>query len=364
MNASGPVPVMLMALQLGPGGTERQLTEIARSLDRSRFEPHVACFLDGPRGDELRKSGVPVLVLPLNKFLSPASIAVALRLRRYLRERRVRLVHTFDYPLTCFGVPVARLARSPVVLSSQRAHRGLHPPIYRRLLRLTDRMVDGVVVNCEAMFRHMVEEERVPPGLIHLCYNGIDAARFSPHGRRATATPAIGAVSLLRPEKGLDILLEAFSKLGREALQLVIVGSGPELPRLQGLAASLGIAGRCRFEPATADVPARLREIDIFVLPSLSEALSNSLMEAMASGCAVVASRVGGNPELVKDQETGLLFDAKDANSLAQSLHRLIEEAAFRDRLGVAASASIRERFSLAASVHRMEEIYSSLLNR
>src|SRR5207244_161276 len=103
-------------------------------------------------------------------------------------------------------------------------------------------------------------------------------------------------------------------------IRLLIVGSGPALPDLQASARRFALGGRCVFEPATRDVGAWLREIDIFVLPSLSEAFSNSLMEAMASGCCVVASRVGGNPELVVEGETGLLFRAADSADLARSL--------------------------------------------
>src|SRR5882672_3405199 len=102
MSPKRPIGVMLMTQQLGPGGTERQLAEIARSLDRSRFSPHVACLVDGVRGQELRAAGVPILHLPLRTFLSPASMREALKLARYLREHRIQLVHAFDHPMICF----------------------------------------------------------------------------------------------------------------------------------------------------------------------------------------------------------------------------------------------------------------------
>ena len=138
---------MLMVRALGMGGTERQAAEIAKFLDRGKFAPHVACFHEGFRAAELRQAGVPILCLPVRSFLSPGAVAAGWRLGRYMRRERIRLVHTFDYPLNCFGVPVARAFRIPVVLSSQRADRALNPPGFRRLLRLTDRMVDGIVVN-------------------------------------------------------------------------------------------------------------------------------------------------------------------------------------------------------------------------
>jgi glycosyltransferase involved in cell wall biosynthesis len=366
MNPKPPIGVMLMTQRLVPGGTERQLVEIARSLDRSRFSPHVACLVDGVRGQELRAAGVPILNLSLQTFFSPASLRQAFTLARYLREHRIQVVHAFDYPLICFGVPVARLARTPVVLSSQRAHRGLSPPLYRFLQRVTDYVVDGIVANCEAMRRHLVEDEKVAPGLIHICYNGVDTGRFHvvPRSEAPGGRLVIGVVAMLRAEKGLDTLIEAFARVKNlhPALHLLLVGSGVMLASLQSLAQSLGVCERCSFEPATKDVTPWLGAIDIFVLPSLSEALSNALMEAMACGCAVVASRVGGNPELILDGETGLLFEKADTAGLAGRLRMLIEDEALRRRLASAGARMIREKFSIEISARRMEQIYESFL--
>jgi glycosyltransferase involved in cell wall biosynthesis len=118
------------------------------------------------------------------------------------------------------------------------------------------------------------------------------------------------------------------------------------------------------FIPATQQVTTWLRAIDIFVLPSLSEAFSNSIMEAMACGCCTVASNVGGNPELVRNGETGLTFEAGDSAGLSVVLRTLIENEAFRKRLAAAGAQSIRERFSTRASAERMAEIYTQLIER
>ncbi len=171
---------------------------------------------------------------------------------------------------------------------------------------MTDRLVDGIVVNCEYMRQHLENDENVPAKLIHLCYNGIDTAVFRPEAQKrpvevADATVVIGVVCALRPEKGLSTLVEAFAAIAQQhpGVKLAIVGSGPCLPELQEQARAAQIADRCVFVPKTNEVARWLRAIDIFVLPSLTEALSNALMEAMACGCCAVASRVGGNPELL-----------------------------------------------------------------
>jgi glycosyltransferase involved in cell wall biosynthesis len=243
------------------------------------------------------------------------------------------------------------------------------PPLYRHGLSVTDRLVDGIVVNCEFVHRHLREDERVPDGLIHLCYNGIDTAVFSPlRGPRPEAlrdaSLVVGVVCVLRPEKGLATLLDAFAAVHgiQPGMTLAVVGSGPCLADLQERARALGISEHCVFQPATPRVADWLAGIDIFVLPSLSEALSNSLMEAMACGCAVAASRVGGNPELVTHGETGLLFEPRDPAALAQTMRLLIREPALRRDLACNAARAIAGRFSLAAAARRMGEIYAALL--
>ena len=363
-----PIPVLLMVRELHLGGSERQMAEIAKALDRDRFDPRVGCFRPaGLRADDLRAAGVPIVHFPVP---SMASIKGALRIATYIRQQNIGLVHTFDTPANLYGVPAARLAGCAVVLSSQRVDRALWPAVQRHALRVTDRLVDGIVVNCEFLRRHLRDEEKVPAGLIHLCYNGIDTGVFQPlravrpDALRA-ATLVVGVVCSLRPEKGLDTLLDAFAAVRGlvPGMKLAIVGSGPCLAALQERARRLDILPDCVFEPATPRVPDWLHAMDIFVLPSRSEALSNSLMEAMACGCCVAASRVGGNPELITHGETGMLFEPRDAAGLAQVLRLLVCDSARRGELASNAAGVIRRRFSLEASARRMGEIYTALLS-
>ncbi len=362
-------PVLLLARELHQGGSERQMTEIALGLDRARFEPHVGTFRpEGLRGDELRTAGVPVAHLSVYSFQSPAALAGAWQLARYIRRHHIQLVHSFDAPLTVFAMPVVRYFTSAVAVSSQRGHRDLTPKL-RRLVRWTDHVVDGIVVNCEYMKSHLIQDEQVAERLVHVCYNGIDLQQFCPAPSiRPPSLPedalVIGIVCALRPEKGLLTLVEAFARVRplRQHMKLVFVGSGPVLPDLQTRAKEAGVSADCVWEPATAEVANWLRSFDIFVLPSLTEALSNSLMEAMACGCPVGASRVGGNPELVRDGERGILFEPGNVGALAEALHRLIEDSQLRKALGSNAERFIRNGFSRAASANRMAEIYEELL--
>ena len=357
-----------MARELDLGGSERQMALLARTLDRSQFEPIVGCFRPaGLRGRELEAAGVPIVHFPLRSFSSLGTAAVAWSLARFIRSRGIRLVHTFDYPLTVFAVPVTRYLTGAIAVSSQRSHRDLIPPGYRRLVRATDRQASAVVVNCEFVRRHVEDDERVPARKIQVCYNGIDLDAFSPGEQRrppelASADAVIGTVCALRPEKALPDLLRAFARIRRYHVKLVIVGSGLEREALGALSVELGVASDCLFVPGTDQVATWLRAFDIFVLPSRSEALSNSLMEAMACGCCSVASNVGGNPEQIRNGETGLLFEPGYVSELAELLGSLLENGSLRRNLATAGAHWIRDHFSATASARRMGEIYRRLI--
>ena len=365
-----PWPVLLLCRELDLGGSERQMTETAKSLDRSRFEPHVGAFLpEGMRARELRALGIPVVEFPVYSFQSAGAVRQAFRLAAYIRRHGIRVVHAWDYPLNVFAIPVARVMTNAVALKSQRSHRELLSGSYRKLERATDRFAHATVVNCEFVRDHLVSDEHIPIRRIELCHNGIDLVQFEglKRVRRRefqASSVVIGVVCALRPEKDLPTLITAFAGVRElhSGASLAIVGSGSMLEELKSLARSLAIENACVFVPATRDVPEWLASIDIFVMPSRSEAFSNAIMEAMACGCAVVASNLGGNRELVKHGDTGLLFKPADAGALAKAINQLIADVDLRRRLAAAAQTRIREQFSNTAAAHRMGEIYESLI--
>ena len=371
-----PEPVLLISQSLDLGGSERQLTQIARSLDRRLFTPHVGCFRQGGvREKDLRAAGVPLVEFPVTSFRNWSAISAGRKLRRYIHDHNIHLVHAFDTPATLFVTLWGRAKRITTVLTSQRAHRSLSQPGHWRLLRIADRRTHGIVVNCEFLRQHLMADEKVPPERIHVCYNGVDLDEFQPApadsagsarpGPISASGPVIGAVCAIRPEKDLGTLLRAFDSLAgsNPTLRLVIVGHGPSSEQVQVLAAQLQNSARVHIERGVGRVTDWLHALDIFVLPSLSEGFSNSLLEAMACGCAVVASSVGGNPEIVGvDQTRGLLFPARDASALEQALRTLLDDHKLRSSLAAAGTAFVRNTFSLDASARRMQDIYTVAL--
>jgi len=371
INPLKPIPILMTVRELNDGGIERDVTRIALKVDRSRFEPHVASYqAEGMRFDELTSAGVPFLHLPLSSLKSLAALSAAMRLRRYIKEHGIRLVHAYDSSAV-FVTPIARALRVPAVLSSTLGNRNLLNQRTRGQVRWTDKIVDTIVVNCEAMRHHMIDDEHVASERIELCYNGVDTAQFYPEAARkpelvADASFVIGAICVLRPEKALDLLQEAFAHVRhlRPGMKLLIVGSGPELPRLQANSRRLGLVDDCMLVPATPLVPQFLRTMDIFVLCSHSEAFSNGLLEAMACGCCVVGSRVGGTPELIENDERGLLFQPGDAGDLASKLASLIGNEQLRRAFGARAAEFAMEKLNVNIAAMRMMEIYENVLYR
>jgi len=369
LSAGKPVPILLIIRSLGHGGSERQLANVALALDRTMFEPHVASVLGGFHVDALRRAEIPVFEIPLRSFVTPGVFMAAGKLRRYIRDHGIRLVHTFDAPLSLLGIPVAATCPGVIRLSSQRSYMSLVPPNYKWPFLLTHRMANGIVANCEAMRQHLLRDYSFPAGKVALCYNGLDTSRFSAFGRARlpeveSASLTIGTVCVLRPEKNVGHLLEAFARVRsmRAGARLLIVGSGPEKERLEGLSASLGLGKDCVYLPSTPDAASAMRSIDIFVQPSLTEGLPNSVMEAMACGCTVIASRVGGCPELIEEGVSGFLSEPGDLESLTRQLGYVIGQDALRPRIAEAAAARMKE-FSLERSARRMQEIYQIYLN-
>ena len=368
-----PIPVLLMARELsGMGGIERDVSKFARHLPRYGIAPHVACFRPGgSRWREIESAGIPLLPLPITSFKSRAALAGARRLRRYLGEHGIQVVHAFDPGANLFGVPLARLFGVPVVLSSQLWLCGLVSRSMRGLLAIQNRLATGVFVNCQATADELTSAWKIPARRIHVCHNGLEGEEF--HARNRTRPPrlagagvVIGAVAALRPEKNLSLLVEAFARVRAvdPRAVLLIVGDGDMKPLLQQQARALHLGDSCLFEPATPKPADWMRAIDVFVLPSNSEAFSNALLEAMACGCCPVGSRVGGTPELIRHGERGLLFESGNGQELAEALCRLTLDAALRQRLAAAATAFAHESLNIEVASARLAAIYKSLLQQ
>jgi sugar transferase (PEP-CTERM/EpsH1 system associated) len=248
------------------------------------------------------------------------------------------------------------------------------------LRRLHSPFIDRYIVVSKHLERYLVTRVGIAADRISQIYNGVDTKRFAPYsGRRTDLFPpefaeektlVIGTVGRIQPVKDQATLLRAFSELVRNhrrpgvRLRLAVIGDGPLLGNLHRLAAALGIAELTWLPGAVPDVTDVLRSFDIFVLPSLSEGISNTILEAMATGIPIVATATGGNPELVEDGSNGRLFTPGDVSRLARLLAGYIGEPALRKAHGATGRQVAVERFSLAEMVARYQELYLRLCNQ
>lgn len=359
-----PRPILLMVRELGIGGCERDLTKVAKHLDRSRFTPHVGCFRDqGLRRAELEAAGVPVVRFPVHSFRSLSICRALAVFRRYTKQHRIALVHAFDVPTNIFGFAGARFSRLPFIASQLWFRESIYSGWRLHLLAM--RAADAVVVNSRAVEQRLLREQPRLSGRVHVSHNGVETKFFHPLEDPPTdKLLVIGSVCALRQEKRMDLLLDAFARLRatRSGIRLLIVGSGDMLTSLQQQRDRLGLGDDCIFEPAKEDVSCWMRRIDIFALCSDSESFPNALLEAMASGCCVVGSRIGGVPELITDGRGGLLFEPGNAADLAATLASVVDDPFLRGRLAREAVRTAREDFSIEAAVARLETLYEHVL--
>jgi glycosyltransferase involved in cell wall biosynthesis len=355
------------------GGCERDLTRVATNIDRSRFTPHVGCFYrEGVRLADLTDAGIPVIEFPLRSLKSLiSSYSMIQTFRSYVRQHRIQLIHTFDVPTTLALLPLARMARIPVLIESQLSLRGFYRRPEQTFLGFADKMARRIVVNSQAVLEDLVSNHGVPRTKLVLVYNGVDTSMFYPAEKFRPAgvedaPVVIGTIAVLRPEKQLHLLIEAFSRVRhlRPGVKLLMVGSGDEEARLRRLAEELRVSEDVLWVPNQSDVAKWMRAIDIFVLSSLSESFPNGLLEAMASGCCPVGSNVGGVPELIENEKSGLLFPSGDVEALTGRLALLLGNDSLRAEFGRRAAERAATQFHLERFVAGTAGLYETLLSQ
>ncbi len=351
-----------VTLGLDLGGQEKLLVEFARCADRRRFDlQFVSLGGRGALADDLEAHGWPVAALGEPSGFRPG---LASRLARLFHSERIDVVHTHDERPHIYGAFAARLAGVRRLIHTR--HHGMADRLTRRqsgLVRVVSELTDRFVCVSADAARQAVRQG-VSARKVRVLHNGIDLTRFDPPAVRAGG-PVV-TVARLSPEKDLATLLRAAALAVRsdEAFRLEIAGDGPCMADLRRTADGLGLGGVVHFHGVVRDVPALLARAGLFVLPSLTEGVSLTLLEAMACGLAVVATRVGGNPEVVADGETGLLTPSGDPAALAAALLRLRRDDDERRRMGRAGRRRVELRFDVRRMTAEYEKMYLGLEGR
>ncbi|MGA8212342.1 MAG: glycosyltransferase [Candidatus Sulfotelmatobacter sp.] len=372
-HARGRVFFLVDSLELG--GTESQAAALALGLSQSRYAVTVGCLrARGPLLIGLREAQVPVIEFhPPGGLDSILGLYKLLSLSWFLRRGRFDIVHTHDLWSNLMGVPAALLARVPVIISSQRdlSHLPWYRPWRRRLLRSVQGLCDVLVTNASAI-RDQLVGEHFPLEKVRVIQNGVDLRRFSAAAgdsqdpvRGAGPGKRIVLVGNMTSDvKGHPWLIRAAPAVLREFpdTHFVLAGNGEKRPNFERIVADLNLTKSFSFLGQCHDIPSVLSSCDIAVLPSRAEGLPNAVLEYMAAALPTVASKVGGNVEIMKDGVTGLLVAPENADALAAALLQLLRDPCLADRLGTNGREYVRQNFSFEKLVERIDGLYSDLL--
>ena len=366
------------------GGTERQLIELIKGLDRDLFTVYVAASrAGGPMTGCLDEAGISVEYFPFTSLYNFNAMRQLMRLRDFLAHNEIDIIHNYHMIGNSMGVLAGLLARVPVILTSRRDMGGNQIGIYPLPLQILQAgfsyCSDAIVTNAQAIKQAVIRRESHRPEKIKVIPNGIDLCRFTIDRSSRLATrgelgiseeaPVIGIVAEIKPVKGHIYLLKAVRKLieNRPALRLLIIGDSSNRSHRATVEAEverLGLKEHVIFLGRSNDVPRLLGALDVSVLPSLSEGISNSILESMAAGVPVVATAVGGNPEIVINEETGLLVPARDPDALAGAIERLLLAPDLAARFSAAARDKVEQRYSNQKMVTSFQDLYLHLAER
>ena len=378
-GSDAPPLIAHVIYRLDVGGLENGLVNLINHIPAERFRHAIICLSDySAFRRRLRRGDVPVFALHKPPGNSPI---MHFKLWRLLRQLRPDIVHTRNLGALEGTLP-AMLAGVPVRIHGEHGRdvddldgRNARHQVMRRLFKPLVSHYIAVSRDLESYLRQKVG---VPGSRVAQIYNGVDSERFHPAGERREDVPCagfagtdkfvIGTVGRMQEVKDQLTLARAFARLvrdipgGDQRLRLVMIGDGPLRERVRVLLANAGVEQLAWLPGERDDVPRMMRSFDLFVLPSLAEGISNTILEAMASGLPVLATDVGGNPELIEPGVTGSLVPRNDADSMARAMHAYVESAELCRRQGSNARRTLERRFGMQAMAGAYMAVYDSML--
>lgn len=359
-------------------GAERHLLTLLSGLRGQDIDAHLILLVEPANDmqsyvDEAQALAIPVERILIQRHFDPALLG---RLRSRLRALQPDVVHTHLLHADLYGIPAARWAGVPIVVSSRHNdnHFRRRFPI-KQVNQLLWRMADAGIGISDAIARFSIEVEGAPVEKIHRIYYGLQAAKPLDRGSAQAALTAeiglpndsvlIGMVCRLIEQKGVSDGLRAFARAAQQYpnAYLLIAGEGPLRMALESEAAALGIKNRVHFLGWRSNIPALMAALDIFLMPSLWEGFGLVLLEAMAQAVPVIATRVSAIPEIVINDETGLLVPARDVDALASALENLLADKPLRQYRGLQGQDRQETEFSAMRMVAETAALYFTLLD-
>jgi len=358
--------VFLMTDSFETGGSERQFVELARSLNPANYKVSLGCLQ--PQGPFRKDVGTVEHFNLGGSLYRLQSMHTRWRLAARLRSSNVAIAHAFDFYTNLTLIPAAKLARTPVVIGSLRQLGDLLTPLQRRAQLMVFRWADCVICNSQAAADNLLQRGFRPDRLA-VIGNGLPLSAFAEALPVVPRRPGIFRVGMIARmntrSKNHRILLEATARLLNRIgnIEIVLVGDGPFRAELERQAKDLGINEVVQFLGNRRDVQAILASLDVTVLPSASESLSNAILESMAAGVPVIANHVGGNIELLSN-DRGILLPPDGVEALAAALQKVAGDVSMRESLGRSAKEFALQNFTVERMRKKHEELYARLLEK
>ena len=373
---AAPLRILELVVSTDLGGGPAQVHELVARLPRPEFAVTVAGPPGGPYVDIFTESGARFTGIRTDRL----GLRPFVEVLRLIRQEGIDLVHSHGKGAGLYGRLAARRAGIPAVHTFHGFHHAEYPAglgrAYLALERRLARMTQAIVHVSESQALEAAALRLAPPERSHVIVNGIDAARVAAAAMpRAAARQSLrlepdalvlGTVARFDPVKALDALLRAFARVAaaQPAARLLVVGDGPEAPRLRVLAASLGVEERVRFPGFVADAFRLLPALDLYVSASRKEGLPLALLEAMACGLPVAATRVPGHVDVVEHGATGLLAAPGDPQALGLAMADLLADPARRSAMGEAGRRRVEERFAASRMAAETADLYRAVAGR
>jgi len=367
-----PIKVLHVISKLPIGGVENLLLMVLRNCNKAKFFPMVCSLSDrGEIGKEIEDLGFEVVCL--NKLKHRIDWTIVKDIYRCIRKNDIQVVFSYQYHANLYGRIAAHLARVPCIIASVHNVYTIDKKIHRRIInKYLSGWTDKIVAVSKAVKDDVLKYDLVPDEKVEIIYNGVDLSKFLDTNGDAVkqeftiapGVPVIGTVGRLTLQKGQRYLLEAISLLRKKFpdLVLLVVGDGPLKNELKDYAKSLGIQKSAIFTGSRRDVPSLLAAMDLFVLPSLWEGLSISLIESMAAGKPVITTDIPPIREVVNTDKVGILVPPQDSRTLAEAIEILLKNKGMAERLGKAARERVFSTFNIETTIRRYTDIFEDIL--
>ncbi|MDQ6786590.1 MAG: glycosyltransferase [Acidobacteriota bacterium] len=374
--------VLEIAGSFHQGGSERQAIQLARLLrEEGTFNVFLATLDSaGVLREEVEKIGFTnIPEFKLTSFYDFNMLRQIKKAAWFIRENNIKIVHTHDFYTNVFGMLAAKFANVPVRIASKRETGGMKTASQLRAERQAFRLAHTIVANAQAVKNYLIKYG-VSGNKVEVIYNGLDLKRLQPKANftRAEICKMFGlppennkkfvtiVANLRHVVKNQAMFLRAAQivKKNVEEAEFVLAGEGELLEQLKDLAAELGIAGSCHFIGRCTAIAELLSISEICVLSSTNEGFSNSILEYMAAGRAVVATNVGGASEAIVEGETGFLIESDDFQTMAKRLIELLEDEKKAQKFGLEGKRIVEEKFSSDAQIEKTLALYETLLRR